>query len=142
MDIIGTWRLTRYTSLSPSGSVVEPFGSSPLGQLIYCADGGMSAVLSADHRAPDSRTISHEQASPPSMTDFIGYTGWWSREGDLIIHHVTASYSADQVGQAQIRHAALEDDSLVLSFTNHAQRGETREYRLTWRKMRKDELGR
>ena len=46
---VGAWNLVSYEAKSDDGRVVQPYGPSPYGRLMYDADGNMSVLLMASH---------------------------------------------------------------------------------------------
>ena len=47
---VGAWNLVSYEARSDDGRVVQPYGPSPYGRLMYDADGYMSVLLMASGR--------------------------------------------------------------------------------------------
>lgn len=135
MDIVGTWHLARCVELASTGEVLnEPFGPAPLGQIMYAADGGMSAVL-----ANPDRSVSG--AGGPGMSDadaqsmvrgFAGYAGDWEVGDGILKHHVRVSFVPGWVGGVQIRQARLEGDVLTLSVVADPSASDSRRTELTW----------
>jgi hypothetical protein len=136
MDIIGTWHLVRCVELSATGEVLsEPYGSAPLGQIMYNEDGGMSAVLANSERA------SSLTAQPAEISDdvaqvlshgYAGYAGQWEIGDGILKHHVRVSFLPAWVGGVQVRQAHLEGDVLTLSLVADPGSASSSRRELTW----------
>ena len=135
--IVGAWSLCSYElRLKPSGTITAPFGSHPVGQIIYEANGQMSAHLMRP------KTAAFASNDPLSATDgeaasawrnYIGYWGTYTVDAraGIITHHIEGAWLTNWVGQDQIRAFKLSGDSLALDADSTAWHAH-----LTWRRIR------
>ncbi len=111
-DILGAWHLQQWRIELPDGRVHYPFGETPKGQILYTADGQMSATIMADARtgfgAASARQISDAQKAA-AFDGYFHYAGHWSLEGDVVVHDVTLSLNPDFIGTQQRRQAHFQD---------------------------------
>ena len=133
--LVGTWTLVANEWLMPDGSVAfRPFGEAPLGQLIYTADGAVSAVL-ADSQRPDVRP--HEGSSEERAVAYdrlLAYTGSWEVKGESVIHHVVVGSLPEDTGRDRVRTFTLADNHLVLTAPPRITAGVSQTHRITWRR--------
>src|ERR1700754_5082688 len=95
--LVGAWILEAYEAEDPDGSVRTPFGSAPVGMLVYGPDGRM-AVQVMDPRRPrwERRAAGAERLRQrgESAEGYIAYAGRYAVEEDLVptvVHHVEIS---------------------------------------------------
>lgn len=106
-DLVGAWRLRRLTMRLADGSVAEPLGEAPAGQISYGRDGHMSAHLEqvgpGDPRVP--------------TTAYSAYYGRFTVDAaaGTVTHHVDGASIPDFAGTDQLRRMKLESDTLILS---------------------------
>lgn len=119
-DLVGTWRLQRWTAEADDGSASEPFGAAPEGILVYTADGTMITTMARAER-PSLGGRGLLAGAPDELAavarSFVAYSGRWRLDGGDVIHEVEISLHPDWVGTAQRRHVALDPGgrTLVLS---------------------------
>jgi len=124
--VVGTWRLVSYEDTDSAGHHSYPFGTVPLGLLVYTADGHMSIQIAKTPLLPnlpasydDSSTVaSIDRADLVRMLDgYVAYFGTYSVDTTrrLIIHHVTADLSRLYPGTDQPRPFRLVRDTLILT---------------------------
>ncbi len=136
-DIVGVWRLQSWSTTS-ADQHTYPFGSDPIGRLIYTADGYMSATIVRSQRAPvqlPARNVVQLQSlvrNPlqilPALsavgagiryfqaaTGTIAYSGTYDLQGTSVVHHVDASLLPDWMGQDLVRTYEWSDGVLCLS---------------------------
>ena len=117
---IGGWQLVSCLETRPDGVVTEPIGPAPVGQIMYSADGHMTAHLLPGGEPRD-----------PSWRDYIGYFGRFSVDADkgVVTHHVVGASDAPMIGTDQPRNVTFEGNRLILQ----AERKEGRA-KITWEK--------
>lgn len=144
-DLIGAWRLERFVITFADGRPPRfPFGEDARGQLIYAADGRMSAVLSRAERPLlgahrlETATQVGPAAKAQAFDSYLSYAGRWRLEGDRVIHAVELALVPEIVGIEQVRTVRLDRDErgprLRLSYALTARSGVERRYVLTWRR--------
>lgn len=95
---IGSWSLVSYQHVLPSGDILKPFGDSPLGLILYQADGRMSVHIStaapAKFASDDFQQASLEEAAE-AWRGYFGYWGSFKVETDkgIVVHRVRAVHS-------------------------------------------------
>ena len=132
---LGSWDLVSFEHVLPSGEASEPFGNSPVGLLVYQADGRMSAQLSTGNStklsSDDSLAVSLEEAAGAWRT----YFGYWGRfqvndkEG-VVVHRVQGSSFPNWIGTDQARHFRFDGANRLILETESA----SGRYTLTWQR--------
>ena len=117
---LGSWGLVSFEHVLPSGEVLKPFGDSPLGLILYQADGHMSAQVSVNSPArfasEDTLRASAEEATEAWRT-YFGYWGSFKvyAEKGVVVHRVEGSSFSNWIGTEQVRHFRFEGaDRLIL----------------------------
>lgn len=140
-DLIGAWKLDEFEITYSDGRPPSyPFGEDALGQLVYAADGQMSAVLSRTDR--DALDISRletfssasDAAKVAAFDSYLSYTGRWSLDGEEVTHEVELALVPNIIGRKQVRRARFDDGLLVLTYQIEARSGVTRHYQLRWKR--------
>ena len=133
-DFVGSWDLITWSITYPDGRVTHPFGADPVGQLLYAADGGMSATVARRDRPrfdPDIARATADQRLR-AFASYFHYSGNWTLAGGTVHHAVAHSLNPDMVGTAQIRNAEFAGDCLILSADEADAMGRVRHHRLVW----------
>ena len=137
-DLVGAWDLVTWViehdgAQPPS----HPYGSDASGQIIYSADGRMSAVISRADRAALSTASPREAPASEcrdAMVSFFCYAGSWELDGNTVIHRLTLALNPAMLGTEQRREARLTGDILELSATESLGAGRSRTHRIQWRR--------
>jgi hypothetical protein len=138
-DVVGSWRLERWESVTDDGSTVLPFGERPVGNLVYHPDGTMITTIAPADR-PRLSSTDPLQGGPDDerrrvAETFIAYSGTWALSGTDVIHSVAMSLYPNWVGTRQVRHIRMLDgDRLELSTDPFLLAGRRAVQRLTWRR--------
>ena len=117
--LVGSWSLVRWESFAEDGSTRFPLGSDALGQLMYTADGHMSAQLARSGHHPFGSDAWRE-ATPTEMTaawpNYFGYFGTYTIDADnaAITHHIKAGWFPNLVDTEQVRYFQFDAERLVL----------------------------
>jgi hypothetical protein len=117
---IGTWHLVSYESRDEAGGVEHPLGREVIGQLMYDAEGNMSAFVARANVPPfaSGDLSGGSDAEVRSAFDgFVAYFGTYSfnlRAG-VVIHHVRSASYPNWTGTEQVRYFKAEGQRLVLS---------------------------
>ncbi len=137
-DLIGSWDLVSWDFAVDDHPRPHGFGDRVRGQLLYLADGHMSAILSDPDRAPTSAeplaaAPEHERAE--AARAYVSYGGTWSLRGDEVVHHVAFCLLPNWVGTDLVRTVGWQDRQLVLSTAPEQDTlGRTVTNRLVWRR--------
>ena len=138
-DLVGAWKLVRWEiSYSDDRPVSLPFGEDAEGMIMYTPNGYMSAVLHPATRGPVStqyvlQAPAEEKAE--LFASFMFYGGPYRIEGGDVIHTVEHALNPDLVGMDQLRHVALDGDSLILTGEEKIEAaGLTRFHKVQWRR--------
>jgi hypothetical protein len=110
--LAGAWRLVKWETHTPGGSVSLPYGGDLTGLLILTADGWMSGqiMLPLDERLePDAALVGGAQR-------YIAYCGPYTFDeaSMTLTTWVIASVSRSWVGGEQVRSVELRDGLLIL----------------------------
>lgn len=131
-SFIGTWRLVSYLAIDSSGRTYPYWDDHPLGQLVYTADGHMSAQVYDARRS--SLGVDPESASAESVRPlYVGsaaYFGTYSVDtaAHRVTHIVQGAWLPDWIGRRLERfYRFLNDDQLELSVPGFA---------LLWQRVR------
>lgn len=135
MDLVGTWALEAFEVVAGDGTVTTPFGGSPLGRLMYGADGTMSAMLGAPDRAGfGARAGEASDAQWAAVARrFVAYAGSWTRSGDVVRHQVAVALIPDWIGTTMERVIGERDGRLTLTVEPRIPGG--RAQRLVWARV-------
>jgi hypothetical protein len=132
-QLLGSWRLASWVIEYPQGKRVAPFGEDAIGQLIYAADGGMSATMQRCHRtALDASVPARASLATRAAIaeEYLAYSGTWVLENNTIVHRVQHSANPVLIGTEQRREADLDGDRLTLTATEEVPT--RRLHRIEW----------
>ena len=116
--LVGTWRLVRYVD-TPEGSMsIQPFGTSPVGQFIFTADGHVSISIM---RNPPEIAASTTDPDPDACIPgwYCSYFGTYTvdyKRGIWITHVVGGNIPA-YLGTDQPRSFTIARDTLIIAET-------------------------
>jgi len=122
---LGSWDLVSFEHVLPSGEASKPFGNSPVGLLIYQAEGRMSAQLSTGSptalSSDDSLQASVEEAAAAWRT-YFGYWGGFKvyPEEGVVAHRVQGSSFPNWIGTEQARHFRFDGPNRLILETESA----------------------
>jgi hypothetical protein len=135
-QFVGAWSLVEWRIEYPDGRVTHPFGRDAVGQLMYNADGKMSATVSAAKRPGFGQSSARNATAPQKAEAFDGYfhyAGSWGIDGDTVIHTVEFALNPDMVGTRQRRDAQFDGAAkLTLSAVEDRDGEITRRHTLEW----------
>jgi hypothetical protein len=135
--LIGTWRLVRWEERNTDGTIKYPLGDDAIGQIIYGADGCMSAQLMRRNQARFAQD-DWRKATPAEKSEawgnYFAYFGTYSvdTKASAVTHHVEGSWFPNLVGLDQQRYYRFEGDQLVLDADTAWGR-----VRIVWAKVEK-----
>jgi hypothetical protein len=134
-SFLGSWSLVSLHDTLPSAEVQKPFGESPMGLILYQADGHMSAQLSVARPkrlvSEDPLCASADEAANAWQT-YFGYWGTFQVDADkgVVLHRVEGCSFPNWIGAEQVRHFRFDGaDRLILE----AQSGSVRS-NLIWQR--------
>jgi len=119
-NLVGAWRLVSYESRDSAGGFQYPFGQGAVGQLLFDANGHMSAMLMKPDRPPFASHALHRGTDAEvraAFDGFIAYFGTYTidpAKGTVTLHVGAASYP-NWVGGDQPRYYKLDGARLVLT---------------------------
>lgn len=132
---LGSWGLVSFEQVLPSGEALKPFGDTPLGSILYQADGHMSAHVSIGSPARFA-SDDPDQASAAEATEaWRTYFGYWGSfkvftEKQVVVHRVEGSSFSNWIGTEQVRHFHFDGaDRLILEAQSSSGR-----YLLVWQR--------
>ena len=135
-DLIGGWACHRWTISYEDGRVTEPFGTSPVGFILYTADGFMAATIMKTGRkafaARTPREASVEERAA-AFDGYFSYAGRWRLVDGRIEHLVSVALNPGLIGTSQWREATLDAGTLTLSVDEHTVHG-VRRHAIEWRR--------
>jgi len=140
-ELIGTWSLRDWRIEYEDGRVTRPFGACAAGQLLYSANGWMSATVSArDRRTLDAANARNaaEADKATAFDSYFHYAGRWHLDGDVVVHSVSLALNPGFVGTAQRRSVRLEGTELELAVQESLGNGQSRRHVLAWRRIEAD----
>ena len=117
--LVGVWALNSYTDIPDGARAIQPFGSRPVGILIYTSDGFVSAQLMEPGRV-SSDSVKWDNWSPEEYEAFghgyIGYCGRYevNEEHSTVTHLPSVAFLPNLVGHRHLRHVAIAGDRLTL----------------------------
>lgn len=116
---VGAWRLVSWERRSPSGEVSYLYGREPAGQLIYTANGQMSAqLMNPEAKSVDDADSGSREATAEVAKRFFAYWGSYSVDESTasVTHHVLGGLARSWVGRDQVRRYEFSgDDRLMLT---------------------------
>ena len=132
---LGSWDLVSFEHVLASGELSTPFGNSPVGSLIYQADGRMSAQLSTDSPTRLASDDSFEATVEEAAGAWRTYFGYWGSfkvdpEERVVVHRVEGSSFPNWIGTEQTRHFHFDGvNRLILEVESASER-----YTLIWQR--------
>jgi hypothetical protein len=141
-DLVGTWRLVRWTA-DIDGRPVTPFGGETTGLITYTDDGRMWGTLmrvDRPHVEGDTLAAAPQAQRARAATGYLNYAGTYRVEGSTVIHSVEVSLFPNWIGSDQVREIKwVPNDKggqdLVLSAQRTSSRGGAVTNRLVWRRL-------
>ncbi|MGF7129536.1 hypothetical protein P3T40_001003 [Paraburkholderia sp. EB58] len=113
--LLGTWKLQSFTDEDvATGQKADLFGAHPSGYLHYGPDGRMYAILLKEGRKAPDTLIPTDAERVDLYSGLIAYAGTYSIEGDLISHHIDASWNQLWTGTTQVRQIRIDGNSLYI----------------------------
>lgn len=117
VKIAGSWRLVTWRRVIEGGAVSYPLGESPIGTLIYAANGRMAVQMLAADRAKIGSTDAlggTDEERAKAYSTCLAYYGSYEAEEASITHRVEGSLYPNWSETVQVRPYTLDGDELVL----------------------------
>ena len=146
-ELIGTWTLLSYIEIPTNGAdSTFPMGKSPVGTIMYGADGHMSVQISNPERlkfSSNDRYVASEEEAESSVKGFIAFSGSYhiDNRNAILKYHISNSSFPNWEGGIQERKIDFEGDILYLKSVEPILSGGfyVNSY-MTWRRIEKEEL--
>jgi hypothetical protein len=118
-SLLGAWSLKECAEILPDGSKRFPFGDDALGQVLYTADGHMSAQLLRAGRAAfpsDDYRGAPVEVAAEAFQQYFGYFGRYEVDAGAgtVTHFIEGAWLPNLENTAQVRTFRFEEDCLVL----------------------------
>ncbi len=118
-QLVGAWTLVSWERTAEDGTVTQPYGADAAGQIVYTADGRMSAQLMRPGREfPDPQSVTGEEMGAAILRGFFSYYGTYAvdQENRVVTHHVLGALLPDWVGTHRPRSFTFDGpDRITLS---------------------------
>lgn len=117
--LMGAWDLVSWFETRPDGTIDYPLGEDAAGQILYTADGHVSAQLvrrNLARFAEEDLRKATEAERAEAWNGYFGYFGTYSIDvqQQAVIHHVKGSWFPNLVGTDQVRRYRFEGARLIL----------------------------
>lgn len=120
--IVGAWSLVECAEILQDGSKRLPLGADALGQVIYTADGRMSAQLVRAGRAvfsSDDYRGAPAEIAAEFFQQYFGYFGRYAIDAaaGTVTHFIEGAWFPNLENKAQVRRFRFDGDRLILEAT-------------------------
>jgi len=117
--LVGAWSLLECAEIMQDGSKRLPYGEGALGQVIYTADGRMTAQLVRAGRPTfpsDDYRDAPVELTAAAFQDYFGYFGRYEvdAKAGTVTHFIEGASVPNLENKAQLRTFRLDGDRLVL----------------------------
>ena len=128
--LIGSWRLISAIQ-SRDGEKSHHRGENPVGQIIYAADGRMSATIM------NPTWIDNLEQKMNGPEEFMAYAGPWTLHGDVVHHHLEICSWPMLIGKTLKRSFEIrsENEVFLRSIPITSKSGATYVQELLWRRF-------
>jgi hypothetical protein len=118
-SLVGAWSLLECAEIMQDGSKRLPLGERALGQVVYTADGRMSAQLVRADRpafASDDYRGAPADVAAAAFQQYFGYFGSYTVDSGAgtVTHFIEGAWFPNLENKAQVRTLRLDGDHLVL----------------------------
>lgn len=117
---VGTWQLRDACAVDDNGArTLSPLGAKVLGQIMYDAEGNMSAQLMASARPLFSSRTADATPAEEFKQAFLSFTSYWGtyridESAKTVTHTVIGASAPSWPGSEQLRYFELNGDLLTL----------------------------
>lgn len=117
--LVGAWSLVECAEIVQDGARRLPLGADARGQVIYTADGRMSAQLVRAYRAAfasDDYRGAPAEVAAEAFQQYFGYFGSYKVDvgAGTVTHFIEGAWFPNLENKAQVRTFRLEEDRLIL----------------------------
>ena len=113
--LLGTWKLQSFTTEDlTTGEKTHLFGAHPDGYLSYGPDGRMQAIVVEEGRKAPVGAVPTDAERSALYNGLCAYAGTYSIDGDLVSHHVDASWNESWSGTVQVRRFRVDGHYLYI----------------------------
>jgi hypothetical protein len=135
--LLGTWRLVSYEARDSTGQRQYPLGEQVTGQLIYDADGNMSAHIMRDDRPTFASNDSGRGTDAEVRAAFEGHFSYFGTytvdtSEQTVTHHIQGGSYPNLIRNDQVRYYKFDDARLLLSTPPLVLRGQSLEFVVIW----------
>jgi hypothetical protein len=118
-SLVGAWSLLECAEIMQDGSRRLPLGEGARGQVVYTADGRMSAQLVRADRAPfasDDFRGAPVDVAAEAFQQYFGYFGSYRVDAGVgtVTHFIEGAWFPNLENKAQVRTFRFEQDRLIL----------------------------
>lgn len=130
--LAGSWRLISYTDISPAGMPYLPFGTHPIGEFLYAADGHFSADIRSDANGsvpPDLPRPEFDDLMGP----FLGYFGTYRFDPatSTVEYNIAGASAPSYVMSDAARMVRFDGNRVILTGQSTRRNGHT----WTWERV-------
>ena len=114
----GCWLLTRWDYTVDGTFRGFPMGEDAKGQIMYAADGHMSAILMHADRPRSQASQFHQSSAGErevAALGYVSYGGTWVLSDETVTHQVAFALFPNWIGTDLVRTVAWEGARLVLT---------------------------
>lgn len=140
-QLLGTWKLVSVEgTVTGQAKPTLPYGTHPVGFLMYQADGHMCAQLTNEGAAPwkdpakatDAQKIAYYES-------FIAYCGTFKldAQNSTVYHYPTVAWSPSYLGSTQPRPFRLQGDKLIITAIEGLPDPKMEKLVLVWQRAKK-----
>lgn len=117
--LVGAWRLKEWSEHTATGETRYPLGPKATGQLLYTADGHVSAQLMRAGVSKFAQDDWRKATAGEEGRAWIGYFGYWGIfsvdvEKHAVVHHIEGSWFPNLLGTDQVRVYKIDGQQLIL----------------------------
>jgi hypothetical protein len=110
---LGTWKLQSFVSQElAAGQKSEPLGAYPIGYLSYGSDCRMQVIITKNGRKAPANLVPTGAERIELYSGLEAYAGTYSIDGDIVSHHIDASWNQAWTGTTQSRHFKIDGKTL------------------------------
>ena len=137
--LVGRWSLISFEVIADTGEIRYPYGQTPVGYILYAADGFMSvAVMSGDRRPFVASGFAGHDGTPQekatAFDGYLSYSGRYETGRDGVVHRIEVSLFPNWAGTAIERAVTLDGDRLILTGPAAQVKGKSPTVRVTWKR--------
>jgi hypothetical protein len=114
--LVGVWELVEAKFETSDGSVIEPYGPSPLGLGIITENGYLSAQIMRAERTKFAGNMPTQEEKQKAYDDYLSYYGHFSidEEKGIMTTLVEGATNPNWVGDKQVLYYEFKGDNYVI----------------------------